>query len=71
MKTNKFLVSLDIAVRMFVEPDGKLVIETDYLGDIEIRKGAIRSGSGDGSRITIGGCSAPSEEMLRNYNRNC
>lgn len=70
MKTQKFLVSLDIAVRMFVEPDGKLVIETDYLGDIEIRKGPICSALDESLRIT-GGCSAPSEEMLRNYNRNC
>lgn len=71
MKTHNFSVSLDIAVRMFVEPDGKLVIETDYLGDVEIRKGAIRSGLGDGPRITMGGCSAPSEEMIRNCNINC
>lgn len=71
MKTQNFSVSLDIEVRMFVEQDGKLVIETDYLGDVEIRKGDIRSGLGDGPRITMGGCSAPSEEMLRNCNRNC
>lgn len=71
MKTQNFSVSLDIEVRMFVEQDGKLVIETDYLGDVEIRKGDIRSGLGDGPRITMGGCSAPSDEMLRSYNINC
>lgn len=61
MKTQNFLVSLDIAVRAFVGPDGKLVVETDYLGDVEVRKGDIRSGLGDGLRITRGGCSAPSD----------
>jgi hypothetical protein len=70
MKTHNFSVSLDIAVRMFVEPDGKLVIETDYLGDIEIRKGPICSDSEESLRIT-GGCSLPSDEMLRSYNINC
>ncbi|WP_323116950.1 hypothetical protein [Klebsiella quasivariicola] len=71
MKTQNFLVSLDIAVRMFVEPDGKLVIETDYLGDVEIRKGIIRSDSGEGPRITVGGCSLPRDESLRNNYINC
>lgn len=61
----------DALVKVIVEHDGKLIIETDYLGDVEIRKVAIRSDSGDGSRITIGGCSAPSEEMIRNCNINC
>ncbi|HBR8097512.1 TPA: hypothetical protein L9493_001014 [Klebsiella variicola subsp. variicola] len=70
MKTQNFSVSLDIEVRMFVEPDGKLVIETDYLGDIEIRKGPICSALDESPRIT-GGCSAPSEEMIRSCNRNC
>lgn len=71
MKTQNFSVSLDIAVRMFVEPDGKLVIETDYLGDVEIRKGTIPSDLEESPRIIVRGGSLPSEEMLRNYNRNC
>lgn len=70
MKTQNFSVSLDIEVRMFVEQDGKLVIETDYFGDVEIRKGDIRSGLGDGQRIT-GGCRLPSDESLRNHTINC
>lgn len=61
MKAQNFLVNLDIAVRMFVGPDGKLVIETDYLGDVEVRKGFISSGLVAGPRITMGGCSAPSD----------
>lgn len=71
MKTQNFSVSLDIAVRVHVEPGGKLVIETDYLGDVEIRKGAIRSGLGDGPRITIGGCSLPSGKPLPDHYINC
>lgn len=70
MKTQNFLVSLDIAVRMFVEPDGKLVIETDYLGDIDIRQGSVRNASEENPRIT-GGCILPSDESLRNHNINC
>lgn len=70
MKTQNFLVSLDIAVRMFVEPDGKLVIETDYLGDIDIRQSYRRNVS-EGSPRIGGGCSSPSEEMIRSCNRNC
>lgn len=70
MKTQNFSVSLDIEVRMFVEQDGKLVIETDYLGDVEIRKGDIRSGLGDGPRITVVG-GLPDDESLRNNYINC
>lgn len=70
MKTQSFLVSVDITVRMFVLPDGKLVIETDYLGDIDVRQGPVRSVSEESPRIT-GGCSAPSEEMIRSCNINC
>ncbi|ARS97926.1 hypothetical protein JJ672_14315 [Klebsiella pneumoniae] len=70
MKTQNFLVSLDIAVRMFVEPDGKLVIETDYLGDIDVRQGPVRSVSEESLRIT-GGCRLPSDESLRNHTINC
>ncbi|HCM5258581.1 TPA: hypothetical protein N3N81_006122, partial [Klebsiella variicola subsp. variicola] len=69
MKTQNFLVSLDIAVRVHVEPDGKLVIETDYLGDVEVRKGPILSGPEESLRIT-GGCRLPSDESLRNHTIN-
>ena len=58
MKTNKFLVSADIAVHMFILPDGKLVIETDYLGEIEVRQGSSRNASEESLRI-IGGCRCP------------
>lgn len=61
----------DALVKVTFDYDGKLIIETDYHGDVEIRKGAIRSGLGDGPHITMGGCSAPSEEMIRNCNINC
>lgn len=70
MKTQSFLVSVDITVRMFVLPDGKLVIETDYLGDIDVRQGPVRSVSEESPRIT-GGCRLPSEESLRNHTINC
>ncbi len=70
MKTQSFLVSVDITVRMFVLPDGKLVIETDYLGDIDVRQGPGRNVSEESPRI-IGGCRLPSDESLRNHTINC
>lgn len=60
----------DIVVNIFVEPDGKLVIETDYLGDIDIRKSYRRNVSEGIPRIG-GGCSSPSEEMILSCNINC
>lgn len=60
----------DALVKIIVEHNGKLIIDTDYLGDIEIRKGPICSDSEESPRIT-GGCSLPSDEMLRSYNINC
>lgn len=70
MKTQNFSVSLDIEVRMFVEQDGKLVIETDYLGDIDVRQGPGRNVSEESPRITLGG-RLPSDESLRNHTINC
>ena len=70
MKTQNFSVSLDIEVRMFVEQDGKLVIETDSLGDVEIRKVDIRSGLGDGPRITVVG-GLPGDKSLPDHYINC
>lgn len=70
MKTQSFLVSADIAVRMFILPDGKLVIETDYLGEIEVRQGPSHNASEESLRIT-GGCRVPSDWSLRNHTIDC
>ena len=60
----------DALVKIIVEHDGKLIIETDYLGNIEIRQGSGRNASEESPRI-IGGCRLPSDESLRNHTINC
>lgn len=71
MKTQNFSVSLDIAVRVHVEPGGKLVIETDYLGDVEVRKGGIHSGPEETPRIIVRGGSLPSAKSLPDHYIYC
>lgn len=70
MKTQSFLVSADITVHMFILPDGKLVIETDYLGAIDVRQGPGRKVSEESPRIA-GGCRVPSDWLSRNHYINC